>query len=257
MIEIGKVIKIINTEDKTKSYLRKVKEGRIFEDHHNNFIHSQNIIGKKYSLNIGKYFITQPSIEDFILYYWKRKTQIVYPKDASYIINKMTINYNETALEVATGSGVMTLFLAQKLYPNGKLISIEKNFSYIKNTINNIKDFDKTFSTEYLKVIHFFLSDNLNFLKTKFKNVFIDLPNIDINQILNVLEVGSNIVLVFPTMNQIIDFLNNFKEYIIDIEVEEVLVRKYKVNPSRIRPKDIMVAHTAYIISAKVIRNLE
>jgi len=251
-IELGKVVKIINTEDPTKFYLRKVKEGKIFEDHQRSFIYSKDIVGKKYGFSIGKYFLAKPSVEDFILYYWKRKTQIVYPKDSSYILSKMSINYNSVVLEIGTGSGVMSLLLAKQLFPNGKLISIDKNFSYIKNAINNIMDFDQTFSTNYLKVISFFLSDNLNFLKVKFSNVFVDVPNLKVDDLLAILETGSALVLVFPTVNQIIDFLNKTREYLIDVSIEEVIVRKYKVNPARIRPNDTMVAHTAYILSAKI-----
>jgi tRNA (adenine57-N1/adenine58-N1)-methyltransferase len=112
-------------------------------------------------------------------------------------------------------------------------------------------DFDRTFSTNYLKVISFFLSDSLNFLKTKFSNVFVDVPNLKVDDLLSILETGAALILVFPTINQIIDFLNKTREYLIDVSIEEVIVRKYKVNPARIRPNDIMVAHTTYILSSR------
>jgi tRNA (adenine57-N1/adenine58-N1)-methyltransferase len=41
-----------------------------------------------------------------------------------------------------------------------------------------------------------------------------------------------------------------------DVEVLEILVRRYKPNPERLRPEDRMVAHTGYLIFAKKVLTL-
>lgn len=255
IIDIGKVIKIINLEDPEKIYLRKVGSSSIlFEDHTKNIIKTQEVIGKPYGIKMGKYFLSKPSLDDFVLYYWKRKTQIVYPKDFSYIISKMNITYRSNILEIGTGSGVMTLILAKNVYPYGKVISVEKNFDFLKNAKKNIQDFDNTFDTDYLSVVKFFISNSLGFLKNKiFDNVFIDLshPEEIIEFVDEILSPSGNLVCVLPTTNQVSDFLRIIKGRYTDIQVEEIILRKYKPNPDRLRPQDLMTAHTVYIVSSK------
>ncbi|MFN4219643.1 MAG: tRNA (adenine-N1)-methyltransferase [bacterium] len=255
IIDVGKVVKIINLENPEKIYLRKVNSSSIlFEDHTKNIIKSQEVIGKPYGIRIGKYFLSKPSVDDFVLYYWRRKTQIVYPKDFSYIISKMNATYKSNVLEIGTGSGVMTLILAKNVYPLGKVISVEKNPDFLKNAKKNIQDFDNTFETSYLSVIKFFISNDLNFLKVRaFDNVFVDLPYPEqVMECVNkILLPSGNLVCVLPTTNQVSNFLRIIKEEYTDIQVEEIILRKYKTNPDRLRPQDSMTAHTVYIISAK------
>lgn len=255
VILVGKVVKIVNLEDPQKVYLRKINtNSRVFEDHQKNIITTQEILGKPYGIRIGKYFITKPSLDDFILYYWKRKTQIVYPKDAGYIISKMNITYNSRVLEIGTGSGVMTLILAKNVYPSGKVFTVEKNFEFLKNAIKNLQDFDNTFDTNYLRVINFFIFEGLGFIKRRiFDNVFIDLPLPEevIDQLDNLLLPSACLVCVLPTTNQVSSFLKSIEKRYIDIGVEEIFLRKYKTNPERLRPQDLMTAHTVYIVSAK------
>lgn len=258
MINIGKIVKIINLKDPSKFYLRKVSQNKIlFEDHNKNIIMNQEIIGKQYGLIVSNYFITKPTLNDFILYYWKRKTQIVYPKDSFYIISKMQLDNSCRVLEIATGSGVMTLLLSKSVYPNGQVFTIEKNYEFIKNSIKNILDYDMTFQTNYLSLIKFFLANNLNFLISKcinfFDSVFIDIPYPEnlIDQIYLVLRDYGCLICILPTTNQVSVFLKSIQNRFIDIEVEEIILRRYKTNPDRLRPQDIMTAHTTYIISAK------
>lgn len=255
IIDLGKVVKIINLDNPEKIYLRKVSSSSVlFEDHTRTIIKNQEVIGKPYGIRIGRYFLSKPNFDDFILYYWRRKTQIVYPKDSSYIISKLGITYKSKVLEVGTGSGVMTLMLAKNVYPAGKVFSVEKNFDFLKNAKKNIQDFDNTFGTDYFSVVDFLVSNNLNFFKSKiFDNVFIDLPYPGeiIEQINGMLLPSGNLVCVLPTTNQVSEFIRIISGHYIDIQVEEIILRKYKPNPDRLRPQDLMTAHTVYILSAK------
>lgn len=255
MIKYGKVVKIINLLDPQKIYLRKVQNSsKLFEDHKNNIIMTQDVINREYGFELNNYYICKPSIDDFVLYYWKRKTQIVYPKDAAYIVNKMGIVNGSKVLEVATGSGVMSLFLAKSIYPNGSLFTIDRNHSFIENSIKNLKDFDNTFNTNYMGLINFFVSEDVRFLRDiNFDAVFLDLPNSEdfVDRIYFFLKPFGFLASVFPTTNQVSSFVKVIRGRFIDIEVEEIIVRKYKANPERLRPFDVMVAHTAYIVSAK------
>ena len=43
----------------------------------------------------------------------------------------------------------------------------------------------------------------------------------------------------------------------VDIRIEELLLRQYKPVPDRLRPEDRMIAHTGFIVSAKIIEDPE
>ena len=63
---------------------------------------------------------------------------------------------------------------------------------------------------------------------------------------------GGTIGFLLPTTNQVQDLLAGIEESSFgDVEVLEILLRKYKVNAERLRPDDRMVAHTGFLIFAR------
>ncbi len=66
------------------------------------------------------------------------------------------------------------------------------------------------------------------------------------------LRPGSFFAALVPTTNQVTQLLAELeKGGFADIGVEEILVRKYKPVPDRLRPDDSMVGHTGFLISAR------
>ena len=57
---------------------------------------------------------------------------------------------------------------------------------------------------------------------------------------------------IVPTTNQVSELLTGLKKQGFGgIEVEENLLRSYKPVPGRLRPDDVMVGHTGYLIFAR------
>ncbi len=261
MIKEGDIIKLILVDDKNKQYLKKVKKGVIFEDHKRNKLTFEDVINKDYGSIIKNFIILKPTVEEFILYYLKRKTQIIYPKDSAYLILKLGINSNSKVLEISTGSGAMSIVLLKNLYPNGLLVSVDKNLDFILNAKKNIVEFCNLENINYFNnifLINFdiFFKNIFNLFKIKFDSCIIDIPEVDgiIPYIYELLNSNSTIGIVLPTANQVIKSIEILKSSgFCDIEVQEILLRKYKANYNRFRPFDIMTAHTAYILTAKKI----
>lgn len=97
MIKEGDIIKIILIDYPSKQYIKKVKKGVIFEDHKRNKLTFEDIINKDYGTIINNFIILKPTTQEFILYYLKRKTQIIYPKDSAYLALKLGINPNSSS----------------------------------------------------------------------------------------------------------------------------------------------------------------
>jgi tRNA (adenine57-N1/adenine58-N1)-methyltransferase len=259
MIKEGDIIKIILFDDPSKQYIKKVKKGVIFEDHKRNKLTFEDIINKDYGTIINNFIILKPTTQEFILYYLKRKTQIIYPKDSAYLALKLGINPNSKVLEVSAGSGAMSIILLKYLYPTGLLISIDKNIDFLLNTKKNLVDFCILENINYLKNVFFlnfdvFFKSIDNLFRIKFSSFILDIPELNdiIDKVFNLLDNSGTIGIILPTVNQVIEAIQKLKlSNFCDIEVEEILLRKYKTNYQRFRPFDIMPAHTAYIITAK------
>ena len=67
-----------------------------------------------------------------------------------------------------------------------------------------------------------------------------------------VVRPGAPVGFLLPTTNQISELLAALEDSPFeDVEVLEILVRRYKPVPERLRPEDRMVAHTGFLVFAR------
>ncbi|MDG6930551.1 MAG: methyltransferase domain-containing protein [Nitrososphaerota archaeon] len=90
-------------------------------------------------MNFGvDYLFLKPTLEDIIMKY-RRLMQIIYPKDAGYILVKLNITPGMKVLEMGTGSGALTSYIANSLRPGGGVISYDINEKFVEIARENIK----------------------------------------------------------------------------------------------------------------------
>ena len=145
--------------DKRRTYMVKVEADRQFHTH-KGYVEIGELIGKPYgttlvsSLGIS-FYVIKPLIRDRILK-TDRKTQVLYPKDISYILLQMGIGPGSRIVEAGTGSGALTMAMANIVRPDGMIYSYDINPKFKqnrilpdyldktqKNIINNIKSIIK------------------------------------------------------------------------------------------------------------------
>ncbi len=217
-------------------------------------IELESLIGKPYGGFIEthkgfKYIILPCTVVDFIMHKLNRLTQIVYPKDAAFIALKLNIKPGDTVIESGIGSGAMTAVFAHIVGENGKVISYEKREEFIKNALSNLR---KLGYENRVVAKHKDISEG--FEETEADAVFLDVrePWLYIHHAYKALKTGNMLGILVPTVNQIIETLKKLQELpFMDIEVCEILLRKYKTVPERLRPEDRMPAHTAFLIFAR------
>ena len=66
-------------------------------------------------------------------------TQIVYPKDIGYIIARAGIGDGQKILEIGTGSGSLTSFVASVVKPRGHVYTFDVDENFMKIAAKNIK----------------------------------------------------------------------------------------------------------------------
>lgn len=182
----------------------------------------------------------------------KRKTTIVYPKDAGFIVLNLGIKSGDKVLEVGTGSGAFTLILSNFLGENGIVYSFEKRKEFLENAKENFEKFSK-----FKNVIFY----NMDLEKEIPEDIEVDAAFIDvpepwklIKNIKKVLKGGRALASISPNVEQI----KKTKEVLLEekfvrIRVFEIILREFLVREEGTRPKEYYITHTGYLIFANKI----
>ena len=122
----GDVVLLLSQD--RKPFILTLKPGAQLQTHRGLVVHDDLIgqpWGQRIQSHLGQRFILlRPSTDDLVRHI-KRRTQIVYPKDAGYILMKMGIQAGWHVIEAGTGSGGMTLVLSQAVMPTGRIYSYD------------------------------------------------------------------------------------------------------------------------------------
>jgi tRNA (adenine57-N1/adenine58-N1)-methyltransferase catalytic subunit len=231
---------------KDKRYLKEIVTGKSFHGK-GGIIQYGELIGRPYGIAVGEYRIFCPTIEDIIMHGVARETQIVYPKDGFYIVYKLDAQEGSRILEIGTGSGALTLMLSRAVGPAGSIVSFEKEERHHRTARKNIQRFARHDNVE----LH--LGDILDYEGPPFDGAFIDVrePWLYCEKVHGLVEGSGPVGMIVPTANQLADILRVLPEGFGDIEVLELMLRRYKTVAERVRPEDRMVAHTGYLVFAR------
>lgn len=181
----------------------------------------------------------------------KRKTTIVYPKDAGFIILNLGIKPGDKILEVGTGSGAFTLILSNFIGENGTLYSFEKRKEFLENAKENFEKFGK-----FKNVIFYNMDLEKEIPDIEVDAAFIDVPDPWklIKNVKKVLKGGKVLASISPNIEQI----KKTKEVLLNekfvrIRVYEIILREFLVREEGTRPKEYHITHTGYLIFANKI----
>ena len=241
-----------------KTFIVRLSPGAQLHTHRGVVAHNDLIgapWGMQLSTHLGYPFVfLRPSTDDLVRSL-KRNTQIVYPKDAGYILMKMRIVPGCQVIEAGTGSGGLALVFAQAVSPTGRVYSYEARAEMQELARANL---DQLGLAEF---VEFKLRDIADgFDEHGVDALFLDVPNPwdYLAQSHQALGGAGFFGCILPTANQVSRLIGALEETHFGlIEVEEIMLRPYKAVPARLRPMDRMVAHTGYLIFARALIPLE
>ncbi len=247
--------------DDNRKFVVKIKrDGRLDSDR--GYIVFSDVIGKPYGsfveTNLGfRAYILKPLLVDFIEKF-RRITQIIYPKDLSYIVFISGITPGSIVVEAGTGSGVLTATLANFVRPDGKVYTYEVRKEFLEVARRNV---ELAGLGDYVVFKNRDVRDGIE--EKNVDAVFYDLPTpwslIDVAY--EALKPTGSLTIFVPTIEQLSKTIAKLREHggFINIKAFDTLVRSYKTIPGEIRPNTWAVIHTGYIINArkilKTIRN--
>ena len=232
-------------------YLVEVVPERKFAIHKGKPIELSELVGKSYGswleFPASKAILLAPTIDDLIMKA-RRESGIIYPKDAAVMMMKLGIKSGSRVIEIGTGSGAMTLALANQVAPEGKVFTYDLREDFQEIARNNLR------KARLLPFVEFRKREaNELFTDQEADAVVSDVPEPwrEMDSIKASLKSGGRLAALNPTYNQIEKMSGALAEAgFIMIEAIEVLVRGILARPGKTRPEQRMVSHTEFILFA-------
>ena len=250
MIEPGQLILLIS--HKGKRYLRKFEAGGEVHTHDGKLLMDEVCevgFGQYVKTHLGRpYLVLKPTLHDLIKGV-KRQTQIMYPKEIGYLMMKLGIGPGSTVIESGTGSGGLTTALAWFVGDTGKVITYERRADFFKLAGKNL---ERVGLSNRVEQVNQNIEDG--FLHSGADALFLDVrtPWEYLHSVPKAVIPGAMCGFLLPTVNQVSELLRGLEDGpFADQEVLEILIRRWKPVPDRLRPDDRMVAHTGFLVFAR------
>ncbi len=247
---------LLRSED-GREYLVEISDKRFSTQ--NGFVELKELIGKPYGIEVrshlGKRFhLFRPTIEE-IVRHTKRQTQIIFPKEVGYLVTKLGIGPGLTVVECGTGSGGLSTALSWFLGPTGRLITYEARQEFADLARKNL---ERAGLSERVTIRVRDVAERGFDEQEEAHALVLDLrsPWELLHHAWKALRGGAPLGVLVPTTNQVSDTLTAMEKLpFSSVEVCEIMLRKWKPVPQRLRPEDRMVAHTGFLVFARKVMN--
>lgn len=252
--QAGDVVLIVSEKDR-RCFIRTLAPGGVLQTHRGVLKHDELIglpLGSQVRTHLGfPYYLFTPTTAELVRYI-RRESQIIFPKDAGYIIMKLGVKPGSVVVEAGTGSGGLCLVLATLVGDEGRVFSYDLRPKMQQIAQENLR------RAGLLHRVTFRLKDvSEGFDETDVDALFLDLltPWDVIDQAYAALRGSGMLGCLMPTANQLVRIVETLESHpgFGFIEAEEVMLRAYKTLPARVRPQDRMVAHTGYLVFGRAV----
>ncbi|MCC7368928.1 MAG: tRNA (adenine-N1)-methyltransferase [Chloroflexi bacterium] len=249
---------------------------------HRGYLEHDRIIGQREGVLVrsstgATFLVFRPRLADYVLE-MPRKSAIIYPKDAGFILLWADIYPGATVIESGMGSGGLTLALLRAVGPTGQVIVYEHRADMIEAALQNLRGFTPpTGLGAPLDDEHRALLDDAAALDGEERNAPSEFPNLivrnqdiyegleetEVDRIildlsepwrvlphaLDVLRPGGMLACYSPSIVQVqrtVEELNATRAFA-QTETLEVLYRPWHLKGQAVRPVQQMVSHTAFL----------
>jgi len=238
---------------KDRTFLVRLEPGREFHTHRGTIAHDE-VAGQPEGTTVlshtGRPFLVfRPRVGER-MFKVRRRTQIVYPKDAGWLILALDVRPGARILEMGTGSGAFTILLAQMVGPDGRVYTFDRREEFLTNALANIAR--AGFADRVEAGI---LTAGEPFPVKDVGAVFLDLPSPweAIPAAHEALAPGRPLALIVPTAEQLKEAVRVLADTgFAMIETIELMERPILVRQKEgVRPSERMTAFTGYLVSAR------
>jgi tRNA (adenine57-N1/adenine58-N1)-methyltransferase len=247
--------------DRRRRYIVEAGEGRILHTDRGP-IHMDEVLGKPYGSRIavrrGEALILRPLLEDILMLGYRRKSQVIYPKDLGYMVLLGNVRPGSRVAEAGVGTGFLTTVLAHFVGRDGVVYGFDIRSDMIETARRNL---EMAGLLGRVRLVEHDVREGLP-IDSPVDAVFLDLPdpwNV-VQPSYRALRPCGRLVVFQPTINQVERTAIALRSHggFADIGAVELLLREYIVEEGRVRPHTRMIGHTGYILYArKILRESE
>ncbi|TEU09110.1 tRNA (adenine-N1)-methyltransferase [Candidatus Bathyarchaeota archaeon] len=238
--------------DKKRTYMIRVEADKQFHTH-KGFIELGDLIGRPFgspvvsSLGV-EFYALRPFIRDRILK-TDRRTQVLYPKDIGYLLILLDVGSGSRVVEAGTGSGALTMALANAVRPDGMVYTYEINPKFQRVAAGNI---ERAGLADYVELKEGDVTEGID--EEEVDVVILDLatPWAVVPLAYGALAGGGVFASFSPTIEQVMKTVSAIREHpFIVVETVELILRNITVAENKTRPQTRMIGHSGYITSAR------
>jgi tRNA (adenine57-N1/adenine58-N1)-methyltransferase len=242
------------TDPKGRMHTIVLEPGRVFHTHRGALAHD-DVLGRPEGSVVSSaagtaYLALRPLLADFVLA-MPRGAQVVYPKDSAQIITMGDIFPGAKVLEAGVGSGALTCSLLRAVGEHGQVFSYELRPDFAEIAHRNVV----AFFGEAPKAWTLTVGDVAGCRENGFDRVVLDLlaPWQVLDLVDRILVPGGVLigyVTTTPQLSELVEALRARGGYT-EPRAWETLVREWHADGLAVRPDHRMIAHTAFLITAR------
>jgi tRNA (adenine57-N1/adenine58-N1)-methyltransferase len=245
---------ILLIDRKQRRYLITLKPGATADLRGGKLSHAELIgsdEGRAVTTTRGERFLmVRPTLSDYVLE-MPRGAQIIYPKDLSAILLAADVYPGAVVLEAGTGSGALTMALLRAVGAEGTVYSYEIREDFARRAMQNVE--------RYL--------GHQERLVMRAQDVYAGIPDRPIDRVIldvpepwrvvphaaEALRRGGILLAYLPTVPQTVQLVEAIRRSgaFALVETTETLLRPWNIDGPSVRPAHRMVAHTAFLTTAR------
>jgi tRNA (adenine57-N1/adenine58-N1)-methyltransferase len=242
------------TDPKGRMHTLTLAPGKVFHTHRGGLAHD-DLIGRPEGCVVSSsggtaYLALRPLLADYVLS-MPRGAQVIYPKDAAQIVAMGDVFPGARVLEAGAGSGALTCSLLRAVGPTGQIVSYEQRADFAEIARRNVEDFlggpQQNWTLRVDDVAH---CD-----EDGFDRIILDMltPWEVLDLVARALVPGGVFIGYVATTTQLSDLVEALRERggFTEPRAWESLVRDWHADGLAVRPDHRMIAHTAFLVSAR------
>ena len=241
------------TDPKGRHYTLVLEPGQQYHTHRGALKHD-DVIGKPEGALVSSaggtaYLALRPLLPDYVLS-MPRGAQVIYPKDAAQIVMWGDVFPGARVLEAGAGSGALTCSLLRAVGPQGSVTSYEVRQDHADHAVRNVEQFFGERPENW--TLH--LGDVVEHAGEVDRVVLDMLAPWDVlDTVAANLIPGGVLVVYVATTTQLSRVTEALREQQCWTEPQawESLIRPWHVVGLAVRPEHRMVAHTAFLLTAR------
>jgi len=244
------------TDPKGRMHTVVLEPGKVFHTHRGALPHD-DLIGLPdgsvvTSTGGTAYLALRPLLSDYVLS-MPRGAQVIYPKDAAQIVAMGDVFPGAKVLEAGAGSGALTCSLLRAVGEHGELHSYEIRPEFAEIARRNVEAFFSSAAAPKAWTLH--VGDVAECSETGFDRIILDmLTPWEVLDLVDRALVPGGVLMGYvattPQLSELVEALRARGGYT-EPRAWESLVRDWHADGLAVRPDHRMIAHTAFLISAR------